>query len=251
MKVTLLGSGNVATHLGKALKQAGHSVLEVWSRTRENAATLAALLDCEVVEDLKGVNDQSDFYIISVSDAAISDVISQLPLDGKLLIHTSGTTTADIKGLSGVFYPVQTFSKQKEVDFRSIPIAIEGKTESISQQLSELAGSISDKVFQLDSDKRKVLHIAAVFACNFSNHLYAIAEQVLKENGLDFGLIKPLIAETTDKIQDHSPALVQTGPAVRNDQSTIASHLAYLENNKDLRELYKMLSQSIINFNQK
>ncbi|MGV3508857.1 MAG: Rossmann-like and DUF2520 domain-containing protein [Sphingobacteriaceae bacterium] len=251
MKIALLGSGNVATHLGKALKNAGNTIVQVWSRNLAHAKELATNLDSSFTSSLSELTTEAEIYILSVSDDAIAEVASSFPYQDKLLVHTSGTTGIDIPGISGVFYPVQTFSKQKAVDFSVIPIAIEGKEEKISKLLTELANSVSRKVFSLTSEQRKVLHVAAVFACNFSNHLYAIADDILTRNNLTFDLIRPLIAETEEKVQSDLPSNVQTGPAVRQDQLTLAKHVEFLENNAELKEIYQTLSQSIINFYQK
>ncbi|MEJ6981317.1 DUF2520 domain-containing protein [Pedobacter sp. P351] len=251
MKIVLLGSGNVAIHLGKALKDAGHEIIQVWSRTLEHAKTLGEKLNSEFIINLSKVSDQGDLYIIAVKDDAIKEIARSFPLQNKILVHTSGTTDLNIPGVSGVLYPLQTFSKQKEVDFSEIPIAVEGLNEKISEGLKSLAESISERVVIMTSEQRKALHVAAVFACNFSNHLYAIADKILTDNGLDFDLIKPLIKETTEKVQQFHPVSVQTGPAVRRDQITLNKHLDFLKNMDDLNDLYQKLSQSIINFDQK
>jgi len=251
MKIVLLGSGNVATHLGKALKAAGHEIIQVWSRTLDNAKVLAQNLQSDFINDLSQINPQAEIYLIAVSDDAIRQVAADFPFKDKILAHTSGTSELAIPEISGVFYPLQTFSKQKQVDFSIIPIIIEANNSLIAGMLETLAKSLSSKVIQLNSEQRKALHIAAVFACNFSNHLYAIANTILKKNNLEFDLIKPLIAETAEKIQQNLPASVQTGPAVRNDKLTINKHLEFLKNDVLLKEIYERLSQSIINFSQK
>ncbi len=251
MKIVLLGSGNVATHLGIAFKSANHEVLQVWSRTLDHARLLAENLDATFTNNLSEISPDADLYLISVSDDVISDVINAFPYSDKLLVHTSGSTGLDISDLSGVFYPLQTFSKAAAVNFSVIPIAIEGVDHDIETSLFALAKSIGSKPIILNSEQRKALHIAAVFACNFSNHLYSIANQIMENNGLDFDLIRPLINETASKVQSKLPAEVQTGPAVRNDQKILCSHLQFLQGNSTLVDLYERLSQSIINFNQK
>lgn len=251
MKIALLGSGNVATHLGKALQLAGHHVIQVWSRTEEHSKRLGEILSISYTSDLSLLSGEADLYILSVTDDYIIDIASKFPFKQKLLVHTSGSSSLDIRGISGVFYPIQTFSRQKEVDFSNIPIAIEGKDESVADLLSNLALSITTKVIRLNSEQRKALHVAAVFACNFSNHLYAVADSILRNQNLDFDLIVPLVAETTEKIKSNPPASVQTGPAIRKDQITLDSHLQFLEKHSELKELYKLLSQSIINFERK
>ena len=255
MKIVLLGSGNVATHLGKALKKAGHEILQVWSRTKKSALQLAELLNATAISNLDALSAEADIYIISVPDEAIGNVASTFAFPDKLLVHTSGTTSLEAlssaSNKTGVFYPIQTFSKQRQVDFSSTPIAVEGNSEEVSDSLFSLAESLSDKVVFFDSEKRKALHVAAVFACNFSNHLYALAKTILGENSLEFDLIRPLIKETAGKAQNFFPEDVQTGPAVRMDFATIEKHLEFLENQPELQQLYEKLSQSIINLHQK
>jgi predicted short-subunit dehydrogenase-like oxidoreductase (DUF2520 family) len=251
MKIVLLGSGNVATHLGTALKAAGHDIAQVYSKTEANARMLAKQLGCVFTTELTELVTDSDLYILSVSDDSVPRIARHFIGSNQILVHTSGTIELNTPGVSGVFYPIQTFSRQKTISFAKIPIAVEATSDPLAEVLLELGNSISSQVLQLNSNQRKAIHVAAVYACNFSNHLYTIAESILRDNGLDFDLLKPLIAETAGKINTYSPRSVQTGPAVRNDQVTIAKHLQFLENEPMLRDLYERLSQSIINFNQK
>lgn len=251
MNIVLLGSGNVATHLGRAFKMAGQTIVQVWSRELKHAKELADTLASEAVADMDDINRFADLYIIAVKDDAIQDVASKLKIGDKLIVHTSGST--DLKVLeavsahTGVFYPLQTFSKNKAVDFRQVPIAIEaGNTEDLAA-IKAIADRLSEKVIELSSEQRKALHVAAVFACNFTNHLFAISQQILKAENLDFDLLRPLIAETTLKVQLNDPETVQTGPAVREDGEIISSHLEMLQNKPDLQALYERLSQSIVN----
>lgn len=249
MDVVLLGSGNVATHLAKALKTKGQNVLQVYSPNLMHAQQLAELIQAEATDDLTALNQSADLYIISVKDDAIQAVARSLHTVKGLVVHTSGTT--DISVLSdqvkraGVFYPLQTFSKLKEVSFEYIPLCLEANSEEDLKVLKELAGLLSSQVYELGGDKRKVLHLAAVFACNFPNHLYALANQILEENGLDFNIIRPLIAETADKVTNNLPAHVQTGPAIRKDESTMDKHLVMLTHRPELQHIYQLLSNSI------
>ncbi len=255
MDVVLLGSGNVATHLGKALYDAGHRIHQVWSRTALNASLLAESLNSEYLTDIRVLSDKADVYILSVSDDVIPQLASDFPFRDKLLVHTSGTTSLEVlrpvSTQSGVLYPLQTFSKQKPVDFRLIPIAVEGSSDTVTEVLLSLARSISDNVLVFDSAKRAALHVAAVFACNFSNHLYQIASSILQQNGLEFEILRPLIAETAAKVQEFLPREVQTGPAVRGDKEIVNKHVKFLEGQPELQELYQKLSQSIINLRDK
>lgn len=255
MKIVLLGSGNVATHLGKAFKMAGQTISQVWSRNPVHAAELADTLAAETLTDLSDLDYEANLYIISVKDEGIAELVSALKLKDQLVVHTSGTTGIPVlDGVSskfGVLYPVQTFSKVKSVDFRSIPIAIEGNTPEVCALIRSIADRLSETVIELDSTQRKTLHISAVFACNFTNHLYALAKGLLDEQDIDFDLIRPLIAETADKIQMNDPASVQTGPAIRGDVSTMQAHLDLLKDEPDLKLIYEKLSQSIVNLQER
>ena len=251
MNIILLGSGNVATHLGKAFKSVNHKILQVWSRNFEHALVLAEELGAAYTSDISSVLPDADLYVVSVSDDHIADVVRSFPHSDKILVHTSGSTEMDIRGISGVFYPLQTFSKHAKVDFDRIPIAVEAIDQGIESCLFALAQSIGSKPFILNSEQRKALHVAAVFACNFTNHLYNVANGILQNQKLSFDLIRPLIDETARKVQNRLPSEVQTGPAIRNDQKILDKHLHFLQGDQTLADLYDKLSQSIINFNQK
>jgi predicted short-subunit dehydrogenase-like oxidoreductase (DUF2520 family) len=254
MRITIIGSGNVATHLSAAFKNAGHRIAQVYSRDMQNAALLAYHVGAQAIDDLKNITVDTDIFIIAVKDDAIAEIIPQLSGFKKLIAHTSGAVDMQLiqkfTEQAGVFYPLQTFSKTKELNFREVPLCIEGATEDITKELEGLAGSISNNVYRVSSAQRKVLHLAAVFACNFTNHLYTLSQQLLAQNNMSFDMLRPLIIETADKIKDHSPADVQTGPAVRNDEQTMQKHLQMLNNNAKLQEIYTLLSQDIIkNYN--
>lgn len=250
MKVCLIGSGNLATQLGSALLENGHQVVQVWSRTDENAKKLASFLNCQYTNELSSIDPELDIYIVSVSDKAIELVLSGRPWGDKLVVHTSGSTPMDILSTYcenfGVFYPFQTFTKAKKVDFSDIPICLETNTPQNLETLKGLAQTISHNIKNIDSEQRQQIHLAAVFACNFVNHFYSIGEGLLREKGIGFEIMKPLILETAAKIVGHSPNSVQTGPAIRNDKDIIDKHLALLENHPGLRLLYKEISDRII-----
>jgi len=249
MDIVLLGSGNVATNLALALKTAGYNIVQVFSPNLVNAKELAKKVNSDPINNFSEIDRAADLYIIAVKDDAIAEVARHLKHVDGLVVHTSGTT--DIKVLSsevgsaGVFYPLQTFSKSKAVDFKTIPICLEASDPHQLKLLTQLAEKLSGKVYVMDGAKRKVLHLAAVFACNFTNHLYALSNQILTKNDLDFELIRPLIAETTDKVMADLPENVQTGPAVRHDESTMNKHLAMLSSLPELQEIYQTLSNSI------
>jgi predicted short-subunit dehydrogenase-like oxidoreductase (DUF2520 family) len=250
MRITLIGSGNVATHLGAAFKNAGHRMVQVYSRNTHNANLLAYHISAEAIDNLDNISTDTDIFIIAVSDDAIAGTAEELAKFDKLIVHTSGGT--DLFSIlaftdnAGVFYPLQTFSKIREVDFRTVPLCIEGANADITGTLKDLAQSISNSVYMIDSIQRKALHLAAVFACNFPNYLYGIAQDLLAAQHIDFELLRPLILETAEKVQNNLPANVQTGPAVRGDQKTMLQHLQLLNNTPELEQLYRLLSQGII-----
>jgi predicted short-subunit dehydrogenase-like oxidoreductase (DUF2520 family) len=250
MRITIIGSGNVATHLAAAFKNAGHSMVQVYSRDLKNASLLAYHVKAEAIDSMDQISPETDLFVIAVKDDAIEGIASVLAKFQKLTVHTSGAT--DLKVLSirssmaGVFYPLQTFSKTKEVNFTTVPLCIEGADEQITSQLNELAYTISQNVYRINSTERRTLHLAAVFACNFPNYLYYLSEQLLAAQSLPFDLLRPLILETAEKVQEHLPAKAQTGPAVRNDEKTMDAHLELLQENPELQLLYKLLSQGII-----
>ena len=252
MKIVLLGSGNVATHLGRSFKMAGQDIVQVYSRDPQNAHQLADSLGADTVENLSDITKNADLYIIAVKDDAIRRVALTLSLSDQLVIHTSGSTDLNVlDGVSertGVFYPLQTFSKLKAIDFRQIPITIEGNSEEVTSTLRGIADRLSEKVIELNSIQRQTLHTAAVFACNFTNHMYTLAAELLKTQNLDFDLLRPLIAETAFKIQLNDPADMQTGPAVREDFNTLDKQKELLDHDGSVRELFEKISQSIINY---
>lgn len=251
MDVVVLGSGNVATHFGKALSDAGHRVVQVYSRTKARARILASAVKADAIDELAELDLSADVYLIAVNDDAIGEVVTQLPssLEGAV-VHTAGSVDMEVLAAHvkryGVMYPVQTFSITKPVDFSMVPIALEASDQGTYTQLVRLAGSVSTRGFSCDSRQRLALHIAAVFACNFTNHFYAIGADILREYALDFDLIRPLILETAQKIMAHQPREVQTGPAIRNDIGTMQKHLKLLEqSHQDLVSLYRQMSERI------
>lgn len=250
MRITVIGSGNVATHLAAAFKNAGHNISQVYSRELQNAALLAYHVKAEPVDDLNQISSETDIFIIAVKDDAINTVAQALAKHQRLIVHTSGATelSALLKFTfkAGVFYPLQTLSKNKEVDFLTVPMCIEGADNDITNELVLLAQTISNKVYHVNSAQRKSLHLAAVFACNFSNYLYGVAQQLLEKQNLEFDLLRPLILETAQKVQGCLPAEMQTGPAVRKDEKTMMDHLEMLNDMPVLQSMYRTLSQEII-----
>lgn len=250
MKIVLIGAGNLATHLGKALHAAGHDMVQVFSRTMQSAETLASLLDAEPLTDMAQVRDDADVYIFSVKDSALEQLVSQLcGGEKKVFLHTAGSMPMSVfrgKALHyGVLYPMQTFSKQREVDFCIIPCFIEANDEFALKQIESLAGQISHRVYQLSSEDRKYLHLSAVFACNFANHCYAASQELLQQHGIPFDVMLPLIDETAAKVHGMTPKEAQTGPAVRYDENVIGKQIQLLENQPYFQKIYDCMSKSI------
>lgn len=249
-KITLIGAGNVATRLGLALQKQGYSVVEVYSRTRQAAEKLAQLLgDIPFTDRVQDLNPATDLLLFSVKDDALRPLLQEIkPLEA-LYVHTAGSVAMEVfEGYArryGVLYPLQTFTKSRETDLSSVPFFIEANNEEDEQQLRALAGSLSEKVITLPSEKRKALHLAAVFACNFTNHLYTLAGDILAQQNLPFELLLPLIEETAAKVKDLHPQDAQTGPAVRYDRRVIDKHLEMLQDDETKSQLYRLLSDSI------
>lgn len=246
-KVSIIGSGNVARHLIHAFQS--NSEIELVQVFARNKKSLTHLLDSNSVTSDYTQLQAADVYIIAVSDDAIAEISSQLPFENQLVVHTSGTvplTTLESKNRRGVFYPLQTFSKDKAVNFKTIPICLEAENEKDLQTLNQIASTISDAVYQINSEQRKALHVAAVFVNNFVNHLYQMGNEICDNNNVPFEIIKPLIQETANKIVSLSPKEAQTGPAKRNDLTTIEAHQQFLTD-ENQSTIYTLLTQSIQN----
>ena len=245
-RIILIGSGNVASHLGFALKKSNYQITQVYSRELENAKKLAERLGADATNKFQALKT-ADLIIVSVTDAIIVKVLDEL--NDLPIVHTSGSIDLAIFGDKfekfGVLYPVQTFNKNIELDFLKTPICIEANNTEFEDELLYLASSISEKVVSMNSSQRKQLHIAAVFASNFSNHMFTLADDVLKNAQLEFSLLLPLIQQTIKKLEDNKAKNVQTGPAKRKDMAVIQEHLNNIQD-KDIRELYTKISSHII-----
>lgn len=254
--IVLIGAGNLGTQLALALNKNGFQVKQIFSRKIESAKALANKVNASFTNDLSQLIPEADLYIIAVKDSAIQEVLENLNLkDDPLIVHTAGSVPMTIlEGFSnnyGVFYPLQTFSKTREIDFSEIPICIEASHPSTFLKLEKLAERLSGSVNQINSDERKTLHLAAVFVNNFVNHFYAIGADILHDKKLDFDLLKPLIRETAGKIQTMKPFEAQTGPAKRNDQSILKAHLKMLHDQPELQKIYSFATESIFQLQQK
>jgi predicted short-subunit dehydrogenase-like oxidoreductase (DUF2520 family) len=248
MKIVCIGSGNVATHMAKAFTENEADIIQVWSKDPANAATLAFETGAQAISDLKEINLNADLYLIAVKDDAITKITRFLKGVNGLVVHTSGATEMEVlSGIKnhGVFYPLQTFSKAEPIDFIHVPLCLEANTEENMSLLQLAAMKLSPLIYEVNSEKRKILHLAGVFACNFVNHMYRLSQQIVEKQGLDFEILRPLIMETALKAQNALPADVQTGPAARNDRQTILKHEELLQKTPHLQEIYRILSDSI------
>ncbi|MFM2231080.1 MAG: hypothetical protein RL607_2338 [Bacteroidota bacterium] len=251
IKTVIIGSGNVAQHLITAFRESGNvHLVQVLARTPNELE--------KQFPDIKITTDPNELaeaavYVIAVSDHAIGNVSASLNLTGKLVVHTSGTTSLseiNPKNRRGVFYPLQTFTKGKRLAYDQIPFCLEAENEDDYILLTALAQSVSPAVYRISEDQRKALHVAAVFVCNFTNHLYQIGNDLCDEHQVPFAILQPLIAETAAKIETLTPQQAQTGPALRGDTATLNRHLAALTDATQ-KQLYQLLTKSIIDHGKK
>jgi predicted short-subunit dehydrogenase-like oxidoreductase (DUF2520 family) len=248
MKIVIIGTGNTATVLGRKLKAAGHNILQVFGRDSMLASKLAYELGTESTNYWNVVNKDADIYILAVSDIAVEEVMKELRLPEKTIVHTAASVSKNVLEKAtqhfGVFYPLQ--SLKKEIDhLPEIPIIIDASDEATLNELDVLAHSISSKVVEANDEQRLKLHLAAIFCNNFVNHLYALAESYCKRENIDFNLLLPLIKETAERLEEIPPSQSQTGPAIRNDKATIEKHLAMLQSYPQLQKIYALLTESI------
>lgn len=245
IRIVVLGTGNVASHLIQAFEGSSSvEVVQVYNRSMKGLNSIR--FRGNKTTHLKELVD-ADCYLIAVPDDAISQISEELPFKDRLVVHTSGSVAINdlnTKNRNGVFYPLQTFSKNRKVYFNEIPLCLEATNHKDLEILKTMARTLSSAVFEIDSDKRKQLHLAAVFVCNFVNHLYHIGHDITEKNELPFSILKPLIKETALKIERDTPASMQTGPAKRNDRNTMNKHLEMLDKPIQ-KELYTLLSQAI------
>jgi predicted short-subunit dehydrogenase-like oxidoreductase (DUF2520 family) len=215
----------------------------------ESAKALGEQMKCNYTANIKEVITDADLYFFTVADNAYPAILKEIPPNNGLWIHTAGSLEIDIfegyAGRYGVMYPLQTFSKERKIDFSQVPLFIEANTMEDASFLFKVAERLSNHVMSINAEKRKYLHLAAVFACNFSNHMIALAAQILQKQGIDWRLLEPLIHETANKLSDLHPLEAQTGPAVRGDHAIMEQHLAMLKDEK-IRNLYALISENII-----
>ena len=248
-RVVIIGSGNVADALVRALAKAGNPPAQVFARNRAGAAKVAAICGCPYTDNAEELAP-ADVYIIAVTDKAVKQVAASLPFDYGVVAHTAGSVGLDVFPTKvrnrAVFYPLQTFTNGREVDMREVPILVEANNPHSLEAVREVAGSLSGRVQTIDTEKRMLIHAAAVFANNFTNHMYAVGEELVRKAGQDFSILKPLIIETARKALDaRSPREVQTGPAVRNDFETRSRHTELLAQDPYLQNIYVNISKNI------
>ena len=248
MKVVFIGSGNLATHLSLAMKGAGIEVVQVYSQTESHASLLANKLSCSFTIEPASIVIDADIYIFSVKDSALLDLIHKIPQNKGLWLHTAGSVPMGVfEGYNdryGVLYPLQTFSKNRDIDFSIVPVFIESNSAGDEAYLLSFAGKLTRQVISLSSEKRKHLHLAAVWACNFTNHMYLMASKILQEQSLSEAFLLPLIDETAAKVHQLSAREAQTGPAIRYDENIIEKHIELLSD-PNMKELYRLISRNI------
>lgn len=248
MKIVFVGAGNLATRLSLEMYRVGMSIKQVYSQTAESARTLAGKLGCPWTISPEAIISDADLYVFSLKDAVLADVIASIKPNEGLWVHTAGSMPMQIfeehAKRYGVLYPLQTFSKNRPVNFNIIPFFLEANTQADANILKKIACALSEKVSFLSSDKRRSLHLAAVFACNFTNHIYTLAGKILEEEHIPVDVLLPLIDETAAKIHTMKPAEAQTGPAIRYDENVINKHLAMLTD-PDMKAVYQLISRSI------
>ncbi len=249
--IVLIGAGDLASHLGRALRSTGANIIQVFSRKKEKARDLGKALDAHPITSLTEVSKEGDLYILAVKDEAIDPVFGNLPLpENATAVHTSGSIPMSAleraPGRYGVFYPFQTFSKGKSVNWEDLPLCVEGSDRGTTDRLRRLGEQLSRNTHVISSDQRKTLHIAGIFACNFTNHLYTLSSDILEKEGMHFRILEPLVRETLEKALEKGPEEAQTGPAYRKERAVINGHLRLLEGKKELKELYETFSRSII-----
>jgi len=247
--VTLIGAGNVNWHIGRVLSLKGYEIRELWSRSESAARELASRIGCRYSLSISDLRKETDLYIVAVRDSGIQMILSELNAGNRLIVHTAGSVPMNVlNGYSdhyGVLYPLQTLSKHIPVNLSEVPFCIESSDEEALRLLRILAEDLSGFVREVNSDQRLLLHIAAVFASNYTNLMYTLASDLLEAEGLSFDFLKPLVAETARKAITSGPSRVQTGPAKRGDQAVLDKHLGILASQPEFAEIYKLLADRI------
>lgn len=249
LKILLVGAGNLAWHLGPALQRAGFDVVQVFSRTMASAEKLGKRMGIPFTNDMADLSKEARMIILAVADDAIAPVLESLPRQYPCIVHTAGSMPAvilrEFAKHYGVLYPLMTFTRERPLDMGIVPFCVESGDPDTEEMLVDMAGRISGIVHRIPFGERKKLHMAAVIATNFSNHMCRLAEDYLRSEGLDFGMLKPVIGETAAKVMNMSPAAAQTGPARRGDRDIMDAHMELLAGNPELQKIYTFVSDSI------
>ncbi|MDR1919897.1 MAG: DUF2520 domain-containing protein [Tannerellaceae bacterium] len=249
MKIVFIGAGNLASCVSMEMQRVGMTIGQIYSRTREHAESLAKKVNCQWTCNLNEIITDADLYIFSLKDTVLPEVIPRVRPNEGLWVHTAGSVSMNVfEGYArryGVFYPLQTFTKQRRIQLNGTPIFLEVSQPEDMKMLKKIAIALSGNAKEIDSEKRKHIHLAAVFACNFTNHMYMLAGKLLEEQGISYDVLLPLITETASKINDLSPWDAQTGPAVRFDKDVMDKQLEILSSAPAMQAIYKLLSQSI------
>ncbi len=248
-RITIIGAGNVATHLSTGLHKAGLTIVEIYSPDSGKSATIAEKVSSKVCNDIEKLSPDSDLYLLCIPDRFITEVSLKIPRTDGIVAHTSGITPINnIKSHKnkGVFYPLQTFSANRKIALKNIPFCIEASSEYVYDELFRTASLLSSNVKKVETEQRQYLHLAAVFVNNFVNFMYSAGKEILNDKNLSYDILLPLIEETAKKIKTVSPDKAQTGPAKRNDITTMEMHKKMLGNKIELIELYDKISNLII-----
>ncbi|MDR0429729.1 MAG: DUF2520 domain-containing protein [Tannerellaceae bacterium] len=248
MKIVFIGAGNLATCVSLEMQRAGMTISQICSRTRDSAESLAKKLNCQWTTNINEIIPDADLYIFSLKDTALPEVIAKVKPNDGMWVHTAGSVPMQVfEGHAeryGVFYPLQTFSKKRRVKLDQIPIFLEVNNPEDLKMLRKIAIALSGNAVELDSEKRRFLHLAAVYACNFTNHMYLLASKILDEQSISYDVLLPLIVETAQKLVDVPPAEAQTGPAVRFDKEIMDKQIAMLKD-PGMQTIYRLISQNI------
>jgi len=249
--IVIIGSGNLGWNLTIALFKAGFNILQIIDKNIQSANKLASQVNSDYTDNIKNINRNADLYIISVFDAVIENVVNSIKWNNKLVVHTSGSTNISIFKKNtdnyGVIYPLQTFTKFKQINFSNIPVFIEANNKENENQLLKFISKISNIVRLASSQKRFIIHLSAIVANNFTNYLYTLTDELLKKQGISFNILEPLFKETLNKAIEIGPSKSQTGPAIRNDINIIEKHLDFLKDKQEFYNIYTLISENIIN----
>jgi predicted short-subunit dehydrogenase-like oxidoreductase (DUF2520 family) len=250
MRVVIIGAGNVASVFGRLISAASHEIIQVYSRSISSAQSLGKELGCSFVDNLEAVDLTADIYILAITDNALQSIQDSLFLGDKLVVHTAGSVSkkvlSNISSQYGVLYPLQSLRKDQSADQSIIPLLIDANKESVLSIIEQFAFTLSSVVSIVGDDKRLCLHLAAVIVNNFANHLYTLTAEYCKNEEVDFKMLQPIIEQTALRLRANLPANLQTGPAIRNDQSTLDKHIQALSNHPELKTIYLTFTESLL-----